>query len=287
VQQNSRARPPSLTHYRNVLTDAVEERHPLRHVYARLARRASKVAFKRAAPDTTSPEAWMEFTEPSGTPYYYCFLTGQREWEFPRLQPIGQLGLAVKTSAATHAMRFKRRMLQAPKRQLSARSLEAMRMNMEAEQRSKPRRAAMLRKMPLPVSHIVFTAQYLGIDTLTQTHLMWLASAALCDILSATLPVGWEIRKMRDDPSKKIHSVPHYYYNTLLRVSQWEHPSLTHWRSVLAELLAFERSQLSDEANRTQARRPPELGKGGKELPPPMMWVTGDPGAVGEGTSSK
>ena len=32
-------------------------------------------------------------------------------------------------------------------------------------------------------SHIVFTAQYLGIDTLTQSHLMWLASACLCDTL--------------------------------------------------------------------------------------------------------
>ena len=38
----------------------------------------------------------------------------------------------------------------------------------------------------------------MGIDTLTQSHLMWLASAALCDTLSATLPVGWELRKIRD-----------------------------------------------------------------------------------------
>ena len=135
----------------------------------------------------------MEFVEASGTPYYYCFLTKRREYEFPKLLPVGNLGVAIGKTASTHAARMKNRMLQQPKRRLSPASLEAMQMNMEAEQKSKPKRAAMLNKMPLPVSYIVFTAQYLGIDTLTQSHLMWLASAALCDTLSATL--------LRPDPS--------------------------------------------------------------------------------------
>lgn len=187
----------------------------------------------------------MEFVEPSGAPYYYCFLNGKKEYEFPRLLPVGSLGMAVKTSEEVHARRMRMRFLQAPKRRLSPGSLEALRVNMEAEAASKPRRAAVLSKMPLPVSHIVFTAQYLNIDTLTQSHLMWVASAALCDTLSPQLPVGWELRKV-EEPGCPL---PHFYYNTMLRVSQWEHPSLTLWRSVLHELLGLERKTLSQSHN--------------------------------------
>ena len=260
--------------YRNVLTNATEDLHPLRHVYARLARRAERVAFKRTTPDATSPEAWMEFVDASGTPYYYCLLTRQYEWEFPKLQPIGQLGVATKTTASTHAMRFKRRMLQQPKRRIDPASLEAMRMNAEAEQASKPRRAAVLNKMPLPVSHIVFTAQYLGIDTLTQTHLMWLASAALCDTLSPTMPVGWEARKLHTETGAPAPLLPEYYYNTSLRVSQWEHPWLTHWSSVLAELVAFERQQLAgSSAVRPVSVAAQEAAAKPAEQKRPMLWA--------------
>jgi len=263
---------PKKTTYRNVISDVSEERHPLRHVYSRLAKRSEKIALKRNLPDSTSPEAWMEFVEPSGTPYYYCFLTRKREWEFPKLVPVGQLGMAVKTSASTHAMRMKHRMLQQPKRRLSPGSLEAMRMNMEAEQRSKSRRAAMLKKMPLPVSHIVFTAQYLGIDPLTQSHLMWLASAALCDTLDPTLPVGWEQRKVGAAyESRSLETPQVYFYNTALRISQWEHPSLTNWRSVLAELLSFERQHLSDKQHM-------RLEAAGQQAARPTLWVTSDAG---------
>lgn len=227
--------------YVNVLTGKQSEDHPLGHIYSRLAKRAERLNFKRQSPDATSPEAWMEFVEPSGTPYYYCFLTRKREYEFPKLLPVGMVNaIAVKTDEATHVERLRTRMLQRPKRRLSPGSLEAMRVNLEAEQESKPRRAAFLAKSPLPVSHIVFTAQYLGIDTLTQTHLMWIASAALCDTLTPTLPVGWEQQKATDPKSQ----LTHYYCNMSLRTSQWEHPSLTHWRSVLHEILAFERKTL-------------------------------------------
>jgi len=176
-------------------------------------------------------------------------------------------------------------MMQKPKRRLSPGSLEAMRVNMEAEQKSKPRRAALLKKMPLPLIHIVFCAQYLGIDTLTQTHLMWLASAALCDTLSPTLPVGWEQRKTVEGseesgaPPGPKPLLSYYYYNPSLRTSQWEHPSLTHWRSVLTELLSVERKTLgNDEAHMglgAQDYRLPGDSKGGNGKPPKqMLWVT-------------
>jgi hypothetical protein len=266
--------PKSASVYRNVITHQPEYKHPFHYVYARLAKRSEKVALKRTNPDDTSPDAWMEFVDGSGSPYYYCFLTKRREWEFPKLMPVGQLGVGVKTSASTHAMRMKHRMLQQPKRRLTPASLEAMRMNMEAEQRSKPRRAAMLRKMPLPVSHVVYTAQYLGIEPLTQSHYMWVASAALCDTLSTTLPVGWEQRKMPTDaknPAAAANQLPVYYYNTALRTSQWEHPSLTHWRSVLAELLQFEKHHNSD-------KQQPMLDASAG----PMLWVTADAGLLSE-----
>jgi len=279
------APPPSAPIYRNVLTHEKETQHPLRHVYARLAKRQAKLIFQRKKPDAMSPEAWMEFVGSGGAPYYYCFVNGRMEYDFPPLFPIGAVGVAIKDAEERHANRLRMRMMQKPKRRLSPGSLEAMRVNMEAEQKSKPRRAALLKKMPLPLTHIVFCAQYLGIDTLTQTHLMWLASAALCDTLSPTLPVGWERRKTVEGSEEG--SVPpgpkpllsYYYYNPSLRTSQWEHPSLTHWRSVLTELLSFERKTLgNDEAHMglgAQDYRPPGDPKGGNGKPPKqMLWVT-------------
>jgi len=271
--------------YRNVLNDEVVDCHPLRHVYSRLAKRSERISFKRQTADKASPEAWMEFVDGSGTPYYFCFLTNEKEYEFPTLVPVGQLGLFSKSTQYTHAMRMKRRLLQQAKRRLSPASLEAMRLNMEAESLSKPRRAAMLNKMPLPVAHIVFTAQYLGIDTITQSHFMWLASAALCDTLSATLPVGWEQRKIKPDPLKPNEPppvLPFYFFNTSLRVSQWEHPSLTHWRSVLAELLAFERQSLNANDvshHHVASSLHSKQGDRSGEAPRPMLWVTPDAGA--------
>jgi len=94
------------------------------------------------------------------------------------------------------------------------------------------------------MTQICATAQYLGLEPMTQTHLMWLASAALCDTLIQTLPVGWEKCKQRGGKGR----LPLYYYNSTLRRSQWEHPSLTHWRSVLHELQSIERQHISDSA---------------------------------------
>lgn len=52
-------------------------------------------------------QAWMEFVEPTGSPYYYCFLTQTREYEFPPLVPTLQLGMSlIKTARDTHATRL-------------------------------------------------------------------------------------------------------------------------------------------------------------------------------------
>ena len=48
----------------------------------------------------TSPDAWMEFVDPSGTPYYYCFLDQTREYEFPKVLPVGQLGVQLMQHGA-------------------------------------------------------------------------------------------------------------------------------------------------------------------------------------------
>ena len=47
-------------------------------------------------------QAWMEFVEPSGRPYYYCFLRQrqrEREYEAPQLKPTTMLGLPVRPIA--------------------------------------------------------------------------------------------------------------------------------------------------------------------------------------------
>ena len=65
--------PPQALRFENVLSGEKVALHPMRHVYARLAKRAEKLTLKRRQPDDTSPEAWMEFVEPgSGIIYYYC-----------------------------------------------------------------------------------------------------------------------------------------------------------------------------------------------------------------------
>ena len=45
---------------------------------------------------------------------------------------------------------------------------------------------------PISVAQIAYVSQYLGVDSVVQPHLMWVASAALCDMLAPALPAGWE-----------------------------------------------------------------------------------------------
>ena len=262
--------PPQALRFENVLSGEKVELHPMRHVYARLAKRAEKLTLKRRQPDDTSPEAWMEFVEPgSGIIYYYCFLAGsqRREYEFPKVLPVGVANsLTVKTTKEMQSERLRRRMVQ-KMRNLTPGALEAMRINLEAETKSKPRRAAFLSKMPLPVGRIVATAQYLGIDPLSQAHLMWIASAALCDYHSPTLAIGWERRKSRDPKA----TLPHYYFNMTLGTVQWEHPAFTQWRSVLHELLAAERTAIGMDAHNASLEA---IAKPDPRNPKPMLWVT-------------
>ena len=141
--------------------------------------------------------------------------------------------------------RFTKRMA---KRLFSDSQLTAMKYNMELEQRSKARRAALALHEPLPVAQIAYVSQYLGVDSVVQPHLMWVASAALCDMLSPALPAGWEKVKPKADPYARSHKLPHYYHNMLLGAVQWEHPALTYWRSLLYDLLALEPAHVAGEA---------------------------------------
>ena len=45
---------------------------------------------------------------------------------------------------------------------------------------------------PISAAQIAYVSQYLGVDSVVQPHLMWVASAALCDMLAPALPAGWE-----------------------------------------------------------------------------------------------
>lgn len=251
--------------------------HPLRNIFRSLAEvqlRRTRNATRRSD-DTAAPDAWAEFVEPSGAVYYYCFLTGERSYEFPSLVPPTYLGMPIKSTAHTHGRRLQARMAsRATQRRLSPASLEAMRLAMEAEQRSKPRRSALLAKGPLPAPLIVATAQYLDIDPLAQTRSMWIASACLTDILAPTLPVGWEkvktVKHRHGHPKGVARSyLPVYYFNPMLGCSQWEHPALTYWRSVLLELNALQRRHVS-EANRNATR---EADAALLHRDPTLLWV--------------
>ena len=156
------------------------------------------------------------------------------------------LGLTANAQAEKMQHRFTKRMA---KRRFSDSQLTAMRYNMELEQRSKPRRAALALHEPLPVSQIAYVSQYLGVDSVVQPHLMWVASAALCDMLSPALPAGWEKVKPKADPRARSHKLPHYYHNLLLGAVQWEHPALTYWRSLLYDLLALEPAHVAGEVS--------------------------------------
>ena len=73
------------------------------------------------------------------------------------------------------------------------------------------------------------------------------------------MPVGWE---RHNSPAGAL--LPHYYCNELLGKRQWEHPALTHWRSVLSELRAMEAKQQETGADLELA----DLG--------PALWVEVD-----------
>lgn len=45
---------------------------------------------------------------------------------------------------------------------------------------------------PISAAQIAYVSQYLGVDSVVQPHLMWVASAALCDMLAPALPAGWQ-----------------------------------------------------------------------------------------------
>lgn len=60
--------------------------------------------FASAAADL---QAWMEFVEQKGSPYFYCFLTQKSEYDFPPLVPTHQFGMRLfKTAEGTHASRL-------------------------------------------------------------------------------------------------------------------------------------------------------------------------------------
>ena len=95
---------------------------------------------------------------------------------------------------------------------------------------------------------------------------------ALATRLLPALVVSGEQRKLRAAPNKPNDPppvMPFYYYNTALRVSQWEHPALTHWRSVLCELLDIERRKVDEDHAGVIIKHVD--GKSANERP--MLWV--------------
>ena len=56
------------------------------------------------------------------------------------------------------------------------------------EHASRRRRATALSRSPRPVGELVEMAQLIGIDPFSQHHIMWIASAAACDMKAPVPP---------------------------------------------------------------------------------------------------
>ena len=223
--------------------------HPFRAAFAELCKQAARWTWEPRRADVKAPESWIEMADGSGGLFYYCFVTKAREFGMPSLSLQTTLGLPLGLTANAQAERMQHRFTKRmAKRLFSDSQLTAMKYNMELEQRSKARRAALALHEPLPVAQIAYVSQYLGVDSVVQPHLVWVASAALCDMLSPALPAGWEKVKPKADPYARSHKLPHYYHNMLLGAVQWEHPALTYWRSLLYDLLALEPAHVAGEA---------------------------------------
>ena len=224
--------------------------HPFRAAFAELCKQAARWTWEPRRADVKAPESWIEMADGSGGLFYYCFVTKAREFEMPSLSLQTTLGLPLGLTANAQAERMQHRFTKRmAKRLFSDSQLTAMKYNMELEQRSKARRAALALHEPLPVAQIAYVSQYLGVDSVVQPHLVWVASAALCDMLSPALPAGWEKVKPKADPYARSHKLPHYYHNMLLGAVQWEHPALTYWRSLLYDLLALEPAHVAGEVS--------------------------------------
>ena len=131
---------------------------------------------------------------------------------------------------------------------------------------------------------------------MVQQHFMWIASAALCDMADGAMPLCWERVKAggatggAEDGAEDgggggtsaaggggpRRRPSHFYYNALLGASQWEHPSLSHWRSVYRQLQALEKQSLAvGDRAAVDAHGPP----------PPTLWLTTDDPDEDDGTS--
>lgn len=224
-------------YFTNTETQEKTERHPLLPAFQRLARVEMRLQNFRKPMTDLSPEAWMEFVDASGTPYYYSFLSRQRLSGPPKLKPATMLGVPMKESgfeAKQNAMLFKARLK--PPSMITSSSVEMIDLAVEMEWNSRPARAQRLRFEPLQMVQVVHTAQFLGIEPFTESHFMWIASAATCDTLKGSaLPIGWE-----KIPFSGSTTYTSFYHNAVIGCSQWEHPALTHWRSVLHELKSLE-----------------------------------------------
>jgi hypothetical protein len=113
------------------------------------------------------------------------------------------------------------------------------------EQQSVRARARAVRFRPRCVEEIRAMAHVLGIDSVSQPHLLWIADAALAE----PVPVGW---MLQDGTS---WSAPASYTNLATGLAQWEHPGVGRARGILAALIGQLPATLAQVESASSQRR--------------------------------
>lgn len=255
-----------LTTYVNPQLGTRSTAHPLLPSYRETTRMFARFpSAVLASVEAVDALGWMHFVESDGgVPYYYNFRTGQLQHGFPDLHELAgasPLLLPRQANLVTDAYQRTVPAFAAAKSHTEMLLSNGVATAVTLEAASCPVRASRLWMAPLPLSQLLTAAQTLGIDPLSEPHLMWVAHLSLC----LPLPSGWveyptdgadaasqrrrraELRKRQKlaeaqgrgldaEPPSKLPKV--FYQHSLFgtAVTQWEPPQTSFCRGMLHAL---------------------------------------------------
>ena len=182
--------------------------------------------------------AWMLFTGSDGVPFYHNFASSQTQLAFPDLRGTAASAL-LRRRACSVTVESQRAALPTfiAAAEYTAQLLASGVSAVKLEAAFCAPRSLHLWMRPSLLSELLMMANYLSIDAVAEPQCMWLAHLALV----LPVPLGWTAHERDGAPAEArprdtLVNTDRYYYNSLLRASQWEPPQWTFCRGVLEAL---------------------------------------------------
>ena len=151
-------------------------------------------------------------------PMWINLLSGKRCPEFPVLSPPFDAVYTRKNGWAAQKRDVRSLYDLTTLRHLIGRVPSAMTLR----ERGRDARARALAHRPLTMYEVLYMAELMGIDPFEHPQLMFLAEEAMC----LELPLGWSaVETAIEDGSPEGGC---FFTNSILQISQWQHPKLTY-----------------------------------------------------------